>query len=502
MADSFFDDPAELAPPRAVRLQLRRRRLRAALARAAEALRALHRRMARALGAATPDAVFLAERDAPGGWRTAAATRRCARRSARSRRACSTCTCRPGRPVVVLSDNSVDHALLMLAAMHVGRPVCTVSSAYCRLTKDYTKIHGILNTLGPALVYASDAAVYGPAIASAALGAGDGVQPGRRHAPRRAELRQPAAHRREPGGDGGLRGHPARRPRQVPADLGLDRPPEGRDQHAPHAVRQPADDRAGVAASSSARSRCVLDWLPWSHTFGGNHNFNLVLRNGGTLYIDEGRPAPGLVEKTVTQPARGAADAVLQRAARLRHAAALPRAGRRAGARLLRAAAHGSSTPARRCRSRAGSGSRRWRAACATSRSGSPPPGARPRPRRRSPRAHWTLDRAGCIGAPLPGVELKFVPNGAQARDARARRHGLPRLPQRAGADRAGLRRGGLLPDRRRRPARRPRASPSAASSSTAGWPRTSSSRRAPGCRSARCACASFRRWRRWCRTS
>ena len=76
----------------------------------------------------------------------------------------------PGRPVVVLSDNGIDHALLMLAAMHVGRPVCTVSSAYCRLTKDYTKIQGILNTLGPALVYASDQSVYGAAIASAALG--------------------------------------------------------------------------------------------------------------------------------------------------------------------------------------------------------------------------------------------------------------------------------------------------------------------------------------------
>src|SRR5919197_233752 len=42
----------------------------------------------------------------------------------------------------------------------------------------------------------------------------------------------------------------------------------------------------------------LVDWLPWSHTFGSNHNLNMVLRNGGTLYIDEGRPAPGLIEKT------------------------------------------------------------------------------------------------------------------------------------------------------------------------------------------------------------
>ena len=43
----------------------------------------------------------------------------------------------------------------------------------------------------------------------------------------------------------------------------------------------------------------ILDWLPWSHTFGGNHNFNLVLRNGGTLYIDGGKPAPGLFETSL-----------------------------------------------------------------------------------------------------------------------------------------------------------------------------------------------------------
>ena len=63
-------------------------------------------------------------------------------------------------PIVILSDNSIDHLLLMLAGMHIGRAVCTVSSAYCRLTKDYSKIHGILAALQPALVYASDAKVY------------------------------------------------------------------------------------------------------------------------------------------------------------------------------------------------------------------------------------------------------------------------------------------------------------------------------------------------------
>ena len=43
----------------------------------------------------------------------------------------------------------------------------------------------------------------------------------------------------------------------------------------------------------------LLDWLPWSHTFGGNHNLNMVLLNGGTLWIDDGRPAPGMIQRTV-----------------------------------------------------------------------------------------------------------------------------------------------------------------------------------------------------------
>ena len=64
----------------------------------------------------------------------------------------------------------------------------------------------------------------------------------------------------------------------------------------------------------------LVDWLPWNHTAGGNHNFGLVLYNGGTLYIDDGKPVPGLIETHGAQPARGRADRLLQRAARLRGA--------------------------------------------------------------------------------------------------------------------------------------------------------------------------------------
>jgi feruloyl-CoA synthase len=112
----------------------------------------------------TPDAPAFAERTHEGGWRrlTWLQTRQQVGRIAQGLLGLAL---KPQAPVVALSDNSLDHLLLLLAAMHVGRAVCTVSSAYCRLTRDYAKIHSILNTLGPALIYADNAAIYGPPVA-------------------------------------------------------------------------------------------------------------------------------------------------------------------------------------------------------------------------------------------------------------------------------------------------------------------------------------------------
>jgi feruloyl-CoA synthase len=70
-----------------------------------------------------------------------------------------------GQPIVILSDNAIDHAVLMLAAMHIGRTACSLSSAYSRMAKDPSRLHGMLKALGPSLIYASDAKVYGGALA-------------------------------------------------------------------------------------------------------------------------------------------------------------------------------------------------------------------------------------------------------------------------------------------------------------------------------------------------
>ena len=176
--------------------------------------------------------------------------------------------------------------------------------------------------------------------------------------------------------------------------------------------------------------------------------------------------------------------------------------GRRGLARaLLRAAAHACSTPAPRCRRPPGSGSKalarrvRGEAGLAHHRlgldrdlAGHHQRALEARPRR-------------LIGLPMPGVELKFVPNGDKLEMRVRGVNVFPGYRDAPRAHRAGLRRRRLLPHRRRRLPGRRRTTRAAAWSSTAAWPRTSSSPAAPGCRWARCACAWSRRWRRWRRT-
>jgi feruloyl-CoA synthase len=411
MSGDLFDDPGLLAPPRTVRVGLDDGSF---VLRSPEPLKPYARCIGEWLehwARSTPDAPAFAERTPDGGWRRLswAQTRAQVGRIAQSLLGLKLA---PQAPIVVLSDNALDHLLLMLAGMHVGRAVCTVSSAYCRLTRDYTKIHGILNTLGPALVYASDEAVYGPAIASAGLHAVTVFSHGAERFP------------------GALSFDSLLRTAEGPA---VQQAFEAvlPDTHAKYLLTSGSTGHPKVVINTH-RMLCanqqmiaqvwrflehekpvLVDWLPWSHTFGGNHNLNMVLRNGGELVIDEGRPAPGLIEKSVRnvcemQPTiyfnvpRGLdmllpfleADAELARQffARLRvvfyAGAGLPQA---TWERLQRLAV--------RVRGR-----EVWLTTSWGSTETSPAVTS----------AHWKLDAAGVIGLPLPGTELKFVPNGGK----------------------------------------------------------------------------------------
>ncbi|MFN3295080.1 feruloyl-CoA synthase [Caldimonas sp.] len=409
MAPGFFDDPSVVAPPRVVRRDLPGGGF---VLRSPEPLQPHARCVGEWLehwAVATPEALALAERGADGQWRrlSYAQVRQAVGAIGQS---LLDMELPADAPVVVLSDNGLEHALLMLAALHVGRPVCTVSSAYSRLAKDHARIASILRSLGPSLVYASSAEVYGQAMRAAEVdtlavfSSGAQAHPGALTFERLLQGRETGAVRRA---------FEAITP-DTHAKYLLTSGSTGQPKVVINTHRMLCANQQMIAQAWRFLERekpVVLDWLPWSHTFGGNHNFNLVLRNGGTLYIDEGRPVPGGIEKSVrnlreVQPTlyfnvpRGfdmllphlEADEALAHEffARLRMVfyagAALPQA---TWERLEKVAARVRREPV-------------WFTTSWGSTETAPAVTT----------AHWKLDRAGVIGLPLPGAELKFVPNG------------------------------------------------------------------------------------------
>jgi feruloyl-CoA synthase len=230
----------------------------------------------------TPTRVFLAERKAEG-WReltyreTYGAVRRIGQ-------ALLDQGLGPEKPVAILSDNSIDHALLTLAAMHVGIPAAPISPAYSLMSKDFGKLKYIFELLKPGLVFASDPKKFEAALAAV----------GAKSASVKDLLEVTPASLLE-------REHAKVRPDTVAKILftsGSTGIPKGvLNTHRMLCANQQMLAQAWPFVED--RPPVVLDWLPWNHTFGGNHNFNLVLRNGGTLYIDGGKPVPGLVETTV-----------------------------------------------------------------------------------------------------------------------------------------------------------------------------------------------------------
>jgi len=190
----------------------------------------------------------------------------------------------PERPLAILSDNGIDHALLALGAMHVGVPVAPVSPAYSLLSKDFGKLRQIFELLQPGLVYAAD-----PAKFAAALGA---VNAASVSVPELLETNPGSTLEREFSKIG--RGTVAK----ILFTSGSTGAPKGViNTHGMLCANQ--QQLAQAWPFVAERPPVVADWLPWNHTFGGNYVFNLVLRNGGTLYIDGGKPVPGLVETTV-----------------------------------------------------------------------------------------------------------------------------------------------------------------------------------------------------------
>jgi feruloyl-CoA synthase len=244
-----------------------------------------------------PNRIFMAER-AAGGWRQITY----AQLLDSSRRIASALLARnlsAERPIVILSGNSIDHALVAFGALYAGIPFCPVSPAYSLVSRDYGKLGFLMKLLTPGLVFAEDANKFADAL--------------RGNIPEETEI--VVSHGTVPGRDVTMLGDLRASPEHPRLDAAHDA--IGPDTIAKFLLTSGSTGNP-KAVINTQRMICanqvmlretlaflkdeppvIVDWLPWNHTFGGNHNVGLTLFNGGSMYLDEGKPMPGGIEETV-----------------------------------------------------------------------------------------------------------------------------------------------------------------------------------------------------------
>src|ERR1700733_5203199 len=245
-----------------------------------------------------PDRIFLAERDKTGGWRSLTYAQTHAKVRALGQ-ALLTRNLSVERPIIILSGNSIDHALLALAALYVGIPFAPISTAYSLISSDYARLKHIVALLTPGLVFADHGLAYGAALAATIgedieIAVAEAPPPGRRVTDFATLVSTQATAAVD-------RANAAVGPDTIAKFLftsGSTALPKG----VINTQRMMCSNQAMIEYFMPFlrdEPPVLVDWLPWNHTFGGNHNFGIVLRHGGTLYIDEGKPVPGAIEATV-----------------------------------------------------------------------------------------------------------------------------------------------------------------------------------------------------------
>ncbi len=200
----------------------------------------------------TPERTFLAERDGHGAWRHLiyGAAHRAARAVGQGLldRGLG-----PERPLLILSENSIEHALMMLGALQAGVPVAPVSIAYARLSQDFRKLRYIADLVAPGLLYVSDGARYGAALGALDLTAIEivaGANPPRRRGV--TEFSELLATEPGAGIDAAYAATRSGHGGEDPLHLGLHRRAQGRHQHPPHALLQPGGAGADLAVPHRA----------------------------------------------------------------------------------------------------------------------------------------------------------------------------------------------------------------------------------------------------------
>jgi len=246
---------------------------------------------------AAPERVFLGQRDAQDRWRTlnyAQVLSDVKRIGAALLRRGLTAE----KPIAIISGNDIEHALLALAALYVGIPYAPISPAYSLMSSDFGKLRMMIDLLTPGLVFANDGGPFARTIAAAVPNSVELVVTRNAPADRKATLFADLL------GAEDAMSVAAANAQVMPDTIAKFLFTSG-STGSPKAVinthHMLCSNQAMIAAGFcfvADEPPVVVDWLPWSHTFGGNHNFNMMLVNGGSLYIDDGNPTPPGVPKT------------------------------------------------------------------------------------------------------------------------------------------------------------------------------------------------------------
>jgi feruloyl-CoA synthase len=358
---------------------------------------------------AAADRTFVARREAGGAWRRVSYAQMLERAQGVGQ-ALLDLGLSVERPLAILSENSIEHLTLAMGALWAGVPFVPVSPAYSLLSQDHAKLKHILGTVTPGLVFASDAS-YANAVA-AAVPSDTPVALLQGELPERRTLRYDSLLQTDPGAT--LRAaHDRVGPDTIAKFLftsGSTKAPKGViNTHRMWCANQQMLRQC--MRFLAEQPPVLVDWLPWNHTFGGNHNVGITLANGGTLYIDDGKPTlAGIAEtlrnlreisptvyfnvpKGFEEIARAMeSDTLLRKTLFARCQAFMF-----AGAGLSQAVwqqldAHGAATIGERLRIITGLGMTETAPSCTF--------------------AVGPDTRSGQIGLPAPGVEVKLVPEG------------------------------------------------------------------------------------------
>jgi feruloyl-CoA synthase len=244
-----------------------------------------------------PERVLFAERSLEGTWKTLS-YRDAARDVRRLASGLLAHDLSAERPLVILSGNGIDHALLALAAMTIGVPYCPVSTPYSLVAKDFGKLRYCIELLTPGLVFASDAGPFAAALSAIARPDLTVVTARGHDSIGAMSLEALHGDADDPRVDAAL----AKITPDTIAKFLLTSGSTGEPKAVINTQRMLMVNQAMLQQGFpflATEPPVLVDWLPWNHTFGSNHNTGIVITHGGTMYIDAGKPVPAGIRPTL-----------------------------------------------------------------------------------------------------------------------------------------------------------------------------------------------------------